>query len=97
MKHRIAIVSAFALLRVAAAVTAIVLFHLSASDALAGTLTDAKTPSQWSLPPPQALAKSPSTGHLKSCSSYGAGFAAVPGTDACVKVGGFLRAETTVH
>jgi Porin subfamily len=31
--------------------------------------------------------------YVKICSLYGAGFFYIPGTDTCIKVGGFLRAE----
>lgn len=34
--------------------------------------------------------------YVKICSLYGAGFYYVPGTDTCIKLGGYLRAETTV-
>jgi hypothetical protein len=96
MNRGTARLSALVLLRAAAVVTAIVLIYFSASDAFARTLTEAKA-SEWSLPPPSAKARSPSSGHLRSCSSYGAGFAAIPGTDACVKVGGFTSVETGTH
>lgn len=33
--------------------------------------------------------------YVKICSLYGAGFYYVPGTDTCIKLGGYLRAETT--
>ncbi|RDV01037.1 hypothetical protein DXH78_19565, partial [Undibacter mobilis] len=31
--------------------------------------------------------------YVKICSLYGAGFYYMPGTDTCIKVGGFVRAE----
>jgi hypothetical protein len=31
----------------------------------------------------------------KSCSAYGAGFRRMPGSDLCVKIGGWARAETS--
>src|SRR5712692_3603131 len=31
--------------------------------------------------------------YVKICSLYGAGFYYIPGTDTCIKVGGFMRAE----
>jgi hypothetical protein len=34
---------------------------------------------------------------VKICSLYGAGFYYIPGTDTCIKVGGFLRAEVNVN
>ncbi|KRR15023.1 porin [Bradyrhizobium retamae] len=33
--------------------------------------------------------------YVKVCSLYGAGFFYIPGTDTCLKLGGYLRAETT--
>jgi len=35
--------------------------------------------------------------YVKVCSLYGAGFFYMPGTDVCIKIGGFLRAEVNVH
>src|SRR5579875_2185961 len=33
--------------------------------------------------------------YVKICSLYGAGFYYMPGTDLCIKVGGWVRAEAT--
>jgi len=57
----------------------------------AQTLTQPNPQPKWS--PPQAPAKSPSAAPVKSCSAYGAGFVALPGTDTCVKIGGYIRGE----
>jgi Porin subfamily len=35
--------------------------------------------------------------HVKICSLYGAGFFYIPGTDTCMKIGGFARADTTFN
>lgn len=35
--------------------------------------------------------------YVKICSLYGAGFYYIPGTDTCIKLGGYLRAETTLN
>jgi hypothetical protein len=35
--------------------------------------------------------------YMKVCSLYGAGFYYMPGTDICLKIGGYVRAETTYH
>ena len=35
--------------------------------------------------------------YVKICSLYGAGFYYIPGTDTCIKVGGFVRAEVQVN
>jgi hypothetical protein len=47
-------------------------------------------------PAPDA-AKSPAAERMKACSAYGAGFVQVPGSDACVKIGGFVTMEGTAH
>ncbi|HEX2654381.1 MAG TPA: porin, partial [Xanthobacteraceae bacterium] len=31
--------------------------------------------------------------YVKICSLYGAGFYYIPGTDTCIKIGGYVRAE----
>ena len=35
--------------------------------------------------------------YVRICSLYGAGFYYIPGTDTCVKIGGYLRAEVNIH
>lgn len=35
--------------------------------------------------------------YVKICSLYGAGFYYIPGTDTCIKVGGYLRADTAFN
>jgi hypothetical protein len=35
--------------------------------------------------------------YVQVCSLYGAGFYYMPGTDICLKIGGYVRAETTYH
>src|ERR1700742_1176824 len=35
--------------------------------------------------------------YVRVCSLYGAGFYYIPGTDTCVKIGGYLRADLTVN
>lgn len=35
--------------------------------------------------------------YVKTCTLYGAGFFYIPGTDTCIKLGGYLRADTSVH
>jgi hypothetical protein len=36
-------------------------------------------------------------GQAKSCSAYGAGFRRVPGSDLCMKIGGWVRAQSAAH
>src|SRR6266536_4306528 len=38
-------------------------------------------------------AKAKAVEYVKVCSFYGAGFFYIPGTDTCIKIGGYLRAE----
>jgi Porin subfamily len=35
--------------------------------------------------------------YVRICSAYGAGFWYIPGTDTCLKLGGYLRADTTIN
>jgi hypothetical protein len=62
-----------------------------ASPVRAQTLTNPNPPPKWS--PPQAAEKSRPAAHERSCSSYGAGFVNVPGTDTCVKIGGWVEMQ----
>lgn len=59
-------------------------------------------PSPWNVPPakdakPDAKAKTTVSGidQQKVCASYGTGFAYVPGTTTCVKIGGYTRFEAS--
>src|SRR5499425_2094193 len=35
--------------------------------------------------------------YVRICSLYGAGFWYIPGTDTCIKIGGYLRVDTTFN
>src|ERR1700743_2400855 len=35
--------------------------------------------------------------YVRVCSLYGAGFYYIPGTDTCIKLGGYLRVDTTFN
>ena len=35
--------------------------------------------------------------YVRVCSLYGAGFCYIPGTDTCIKLGGYLRVETAFN
>ncbi|HLG80590.1 MAG TPA: porin [Bradyrhizobium sp.] len=35
--------------------------------------------------------------YVRACSLYGAGFWYIPGTDTCIKIGGYLRVDTTIN
>lgn len=74
-----------------------VLIGLAISTAAAQTIINPNGP-QWS--PPRSAAKvHEATRPKKSCKQFGAGFVAVPGTDTCVKIGGWVTVEgsTTRH
>jgi Porin subfamily len=63
-----------------------------ASSVAAQTLTP-NPQTKWS--PPPSAAKAPTPKHVKSCAAFGAGFVNVPGTDACVKIGGFVDTDAS--
>jgi len=85
MDHRIV------LPRVVAAVAVmLVLTVATVSGAVAQTLTN-PNPQPRPSPPPDG--KSASTKHMKACTSYGAGFVQIPGSDACIKVGGYVTID----
>jgi Porin subfamily len=61
------------------------------SPGAAQTLTQ---PNSQTKTPPSAIApKSRPTGHVKTCDAYGAGFRNIPGTDACLKIGGGVTVD----
>lgn len=64
---------------------------IAASPLAAQTLTQPNP--QTKTPPPAVTAKSRSTEHVKTCDAFGAGFRNVPGTDACIKIGGSVTVE----
>jgi hypothetical protein len=66
---------------------------MAGSSVVAQTLTAPNPQPKWS--PPSAAAKSPPPNHVKSCAAFGAGFVNIPGTDACVKIGGFVDTDAT--
>jgi hypothetical protein len=43
--------------------------------------------------PPSTTAKALPAARMKSCSLYGDGFVYVPGTDSCIKIGGYVTLE----
>lgn len=76
---------------IAAVAAAFIAVAVMAAGAFAQTLTDPNSPPKWS--PPKSAAKSPAAARVKSCSAYGAGFVNVPGTDTCIKIGGWVGVE----
>ena len=96
MAHWFACAPSRPMVRAVAATAAMVALSVAvAAGAVAQTLTD-PNPKPKASPPPVA-AKSAPAGHAKSCTIYGEGFVYVPGTDACVKVGGYVRMEGTAR
>ena len=65
------------------------------SGAVAQTLIEPN--SKPKLSQPSGPAKSQPAPRTKSCSTFGAGFVQVPGTDTCVKIGGYVTMEGTVN
>jgi hypothetical protein len=61
------------------------------SSGVAQTLTQPNP--QTKVPPPAITTKSRSSGHVKTCDAYGAGFRNIPGTDTCIKIGGGVTVE----
>jgi hypothetical protein len=57
------------------------------------TLTQPNPPAETKTSPPNGATKSRHAGHLKTCDAYGAGFRNIPGTDACIKIGGGVTVE----
>jgi hypothetical protein len=72
--------------------TAVALATVVSSGA-AQTLTQPNPTPQAKTPPPVVAAKSRQTGRVKTCDAYGAGFRNVPGTDACLKIGGGVTVD----
>ena len=63
------------------------------SSGLAQTLTQPNPAAQAKTSPPTVATKSHPAGHVKTCDAYGAGFRNIPGTDACVKIGGGVTVD----
>jgi len=76
-------------------IAAVLLVAVSASGAAAQTLTDPAPPAKWSSPAkaPTSNATANAKEFAKACSTFGPGFVNVPGTDACVKIGGWVTVE----
>ena len=94
MDRRIACAPARPILRTVAVVAATAMLAVVvAAGVVAQTLTEPN--SQIKSSPPPVAAKSRPAGRVKSCSAFGAGFVNVPGTDACIKIGGSVTIEGT--
>jgi Porin subfamily len=75
--------------RIALATAAVL--AIAVSPGAAQTLTQPNP--QTKTPPPAVTTKSRTTGHVKTCDGYGAGFRNIPGTDACLKIGGSVTVD----
>ena len=64
---------------------------IAVSPGAAQTLTQPNP--QTKTPPAAATTKSRAAGHVKTCDAYGAGFRNIPGTDACLKIGGGVTVD----
>lgn len=84
---------------VAVTLAAVTLFALAAprgsAQTAAPTLVAPQAQSKTSRP--VTPAKPTPAGRANPCSVYGEGFAYVPGSDTCVKVGGYVRLDTAVR
>ena len=73
----------------------ITLSEAASSGVIAQTLVDPNSKPKLSQP------SGPGKPHLaprtKSCSTFGAGFVQILGTDTCVKIGGYVTMEGTVN
>jgi len=76
-------------------IAAALLFAAATCGAAAQTLSGPVPPTKWS--PPSKAAKSKEAAQLKACAAFGPGFVNVPGTDACVKIGGWVTVEGTAR
>jgi Porin subfamily len=74
---------------------------VAAAAALVVTLGDGANAQTLTDPSPQHAPSRPNAANpdikakVKSCGAYGAGFVNVPGTDACVKIGGSVTVGAT--
>ncbi len=76
-------------------VALITLLDAVSAGAIAQTLIEPN--SKPKLPQSPDSAKQHPTARSKSCSAFGAGFVQIPGTDTCVKIGGFVTMEGAVN
>ena len=65
----------------------------SAASAQTATTPAPKAQSNWSVPAP----KSAPAKRAEPCPAYGEGFVKLPGSDTCVRLGGYVRIEAGVN
>jgi hypothetical protein len=76
-------------------VLTLALAGVAASGVIAQTLIEPN--SKLRLSKPSGLAKSQPALRTKACGSFGAEFVQIPGTDTCIKIGGFVTTEGGVN
>jgi Porin subfamily len=79
-------------MRGAGTILAILVTATANCAALASAQT-LKDPDPKRAPPVSGQSQSQARERAKACAEFGAGFVQVPGTDACVKIGGFVTVE----
>jgi uncharacterized membrane-anchored protein len=95
MNHGIAYASARTVRAVAMLAVTVMLAVVAGAGVAAQTLTD-PNPKTHSSPTPGTVKSLPAQ-RAKACGTYGDGFVQVPGTGACVKIGGAVTVEGTTH
>jgi hypothetical protein len=70
------------------------LFQAANSGVIAQTLIE---PNSKSRPPQSSGVTKPHPAARTKRSAFGAGFAPIPGTDTCVKIGGFVNVDGTTN
>jgi hypothetical protein len=73
-------------------VSVTVALAIAAPCSFAQTLAEPNPPSKSA---PQPAARPAPAKHVKTCAAYGAGFMQMPGTDACIKIGGYVSVGVT--
>ena len=80
--------------RVRAVTVVLTLCQAATSGVIAQTLIE---PNSRPKSQPPGLAKPQPALRTKACSAFGAGFVQIPGSDTCVKIGGFVTVEGGVN
>ena len=68
--------------------SAVLLATAMAASAAAQTLTDPRPGNKHTQPP---ASNSSGTKQFTACPEFGAGFVRMPGSDTCIKIGGFVE------
>lgn len=74
--------------------TTMMLCEAASSGAIAQTLIE---PNSRPKSQPPGVAKPQPALRTKACSAFGAGFVQIPGSNTCVKIGGFVTVEGGVN